>query len=173
MVEHNPSIVADRAKPSVFKAIIQGVRTVEALRASSRLSSRDWTRKNNFLIVVTYKELFFGTGNVFYEGIALEKLDKELGGDPTKQVIPLEHMYFISIDEYDWLINAAYKKQVDISSIILKAARLDADSKTSCFTLSQHLSADYKELSQPDYLEEEFDAIMAEGEKRLMINPNH
>lgn len=155
MTSPRPNIVADRAKDSVVRGIVQGMRAAEAFARAPQFSGRNWRRENNFLLLVTFKQLYLGTGKDFYEGAAREKLDRYFGGDPTQGCIPLEHIYIVSIDDFDVLAEVVRGGRITIGELLRWAVRDDANSRTKKFTLIQHISAHGGEVQVPEFLRRE------------------
>ena len=169
MVSHRPDIVTDKAKSSVVRGIVQGVETAKSLSNSKEYGQRDWSREKNFLIVVTFKDLVLGTGRDFYESIAQEKLDRALDGDSASQIIPLEHMYFVSIDEFDWMAQITHSTPETFASILAYSTIQDTSSlqESKRLFIGQHLLNRFPEHALPNYLKDELEIIGDRGEARF------
>jgi len=151
MTSRRPEVISGEAKASVIKGIAQATETARALGLCDR--------ERNFLIVVTFKDLYLGTGKDFYDYVVKERVDRALGTDPGSAPIPLEHMYFISIDEFDALMECAKRNNVSVASILRRAVEADKSPQTKCFVLWQHLASQFRDVRFPAYLESEFREI--------------
>jgi hypothetical protein len=104
MTSYRPGDVTNAVKSSVIKGVSQGLTIARLLRTGAHIPNADFTRSRNFLILVTYKDLFLGTAEEFYESYGKGRLDSILQGDLTDTPIPLENVFIISIDEFEYLI---------------------------------------------------------------------
>lgn len=156
MTTHRSEIVSGQAKSSVLKGIEQACNTATTLAA---VSSRDWSRQNNFLLIVTFKDLYLGTGTDFHQYAVHSRIDSALGTTPEKAIIPLEHMYFLSIEEFDYLIQVLKSGRVDLFDFLNKCVEADKDPSTKCFLVAQHLHKTIGGLKPPEFIEEEFNSL--------------
>lgn len=104
-------IVTDRAgtvqsqvKDSVLKGIQQGNALAEAIPKGEEVCGVKTGVNENYLIIVTFKDLYLGNGLQFREFIASEKVDKITSIGSDKQLIPLSNIFIVSIDELDILL---------------------------------------------------------------------
>jgi hypothetical protein len=134
-VTHSADILKDKSV-HIIKAIKQAH---EVLNKISEESDKGLLRfkKENFLIVVTFKELNIGNGSMLYEAVAKEKLDKLFS--QYKELIPVENMYFVTIDEFDLLCDLAKQEQKELNHYLIKAREDDKEPQTSCFVMGMHL----------------------------------
>src|SRR5699024_7467112 len=67
-VTHRPDIIKQKVKSSAVKGIKQAYETVTSLRnEDSNLITN--SNDNNYLLIITFKELYLGNGKVFEEAI--------------------------------------------------------------------------------------------------------
>jgi len=157
MTSFYPDIVTDKVKSSVVKGIQQGMDTVMALRSSPARLNMNLERMNNFLLLVTYKDLLLGTGSDFYESFARGRLIQILGTDPANYPIPLEHIYIISAEEFDQFIAYAMSQKDRLAEIFKKVSARDANPATKSLFLFQYLQDTYGNVEPPAYLKNHFD----------------
>lgn len=142
-------------RPRVRKAIAQ-------CNSAARVISRDVPgsdRPTTFAIVITYKEMYLGSGERFIEMIGDEDqlaLQAEFGS----ATIPPENVFFASISDFERLICSLKKRNRRIGDFLKMVRRDDRPgSKNSKMFFSMHLGA-AKCNSIPDYLFAEYEAAM-------------
>lgn len=74
-------------------------------------------------------------------------------------IIPPEHMYFVAIDEFDYLVECVMRGRTTFSRALQSAVQRDSVRETHCFMLIQHLLKDFPGVEDPEYLETEFEAL--------------
>jgi hypothetical protein len=149
-VTYDPLIVSDKINNSIIKAIEQALNTNKNIH-NLNIKFKSY---NNYLLVITYKELYLGNGVNFYESIAKERIDKIFNEFKTEHIIPLENMYFITIYEFEYLIEIINRKKYSLSFILDYARVSDKNSSTMKFDFIQHLSSLEEKLFIPKYLDE-------------------
>lgn len=162
-VTHNPNIISDKVKDSIIKAIEQSYETVNRFKSSEVLD----IKKENYLIVITYKELYLGNGNVFYETVAKNRIDKILSFYSNIEMIPLENIYFITINEFDYMVELVNKKRISITEILQCAKKSDSNDLTRRFDFYQHLVELKFKLFLPEYLKQENENIIDSISKKI------
>lgn len=127
---------------------------------SSQLSGRPPFKASveNYLLIVTFKELYLGNGRDFYETMAKEKIDALLADD-GQFPIPLEHIYFITVDDLDHLANCVKEGVVRFTELLRKAVSDDQVHSSKKFHFRQHLISLGKDIGIPKYLDEEINNI--------------
>ena len=76
MVGHRPEIIKDKTKDSVIKGIQQGFETARRLQPLEKIGEVEIGKTENYLVVVTFKDLFVGNGTDFYQYVAKDTLDR-------------------------------------------------------------------------------------------------
>ncbi len=160
MTSHRPEIVTGQAKSSIIKGIQQAIETATALAVGDM---KRWPRENNFLLIVTFKDLYLGTGSDFYQYVVKERLERSLQVAPSQSIIPLEHMYFISIEELDYLVHILKSRKVPLGTVLRNAVAADREPSTKCLNLSQHLVRQFGTLKAPDYINTEFNTLIQQA----------
>jgi hypothetical protein len=159
MVGHRPEVIQDKTKSSIIKGIVQGYDMARRLSNTQRIGGFSIGTKDNYLLVITFKDLYVGNGQDFYKYIAEEKLDeivKEYGG---KCWIPFENMYFLSIDGLDLFAQCIKDGKVGLTEGLRRAVEADKNSSTKKFVFRQHVFEICPDGKVPQYLEDEFLSI--------------
>jgi len=160
MVGHQPEVITDKTRTSIVKGIQQGFETVSRLGNIKKLGEVEFGKADNYLIVVTFKDVFVGNGLDFYENVAkgtLNELMGQYGGGPP---IPFEHMYFMSIDDFDLLTGGIASGDIALTQILLHAVKSDALGATKKFTFGQHIYDMYPKQKPPLWLLDESKYIL-------------
>jgi hypothetical protein len=121
----------------------------------------------NFLLIITLKELYLGNGTDFYDSAAKNKIDA-LIGNSTSPPIPLENIYFLTVDDLDHFANCVNKGEVRFIDFIRQAVKKDIVASSKKFHFRQHLSEIGTNISPPQYLDEEIDGIFRRVEHLLL-----
>ena len=124
MVGHRPEVILDKTKTSVMKGIQQGTEVADKLKDNSQIDGFQ-TGCENFLLVVTYKDFYVGNGKTFYEAIGRdgrERID-EIRAEYDASQLPYENMYFISIDDFDYLVRQVHDGQCGLPAEAIKTIR--------------------------------------------------
>ncbi len=137
-VSSNPYILKSKLKTSALKGIRQAFDLIDNLKQKREFSELN-VYQNNFLIVVSFKELFLGNGVDFAKSIGKEFIKgvrKDYGDD---LYIPLENIYFISVDDLELWVSLIRNKKISFSRGLIKAKKDDSNPKTSKFNFIQHI----------------------------------
>ena len=148
----NPEIVLDKIQETVIKAVEQANRLNEYL-FKSRSKRLPPFKEHNYLLVVTCKELYLGSGIVLYESIGKRKLQELYQTIPDEAAIDLKHIYFVSIDDFDYLMSIIKEKKIPLKCLLDKAISDDAKPATKKFDFSQHINCLDEQPTIPEYLE--------------------
>ncbi|MEJ1355679.1 MAG: hypothetical protein RPU39_13460 [Candidatus Sedimenticola sp. (ex Thyasira tokunagai)] len=164
-VTHSAAFLKDKTKPSVLKAITQAHDVIRKLEENPGcgISSRD----NNYLLVVTYKDFYLGSGRSYYEIVAQKAMDQIYQKYDGLPVIPPENMYFITIDDLDFACAMTKDSGVSLSSMIDAAKDADEKPDTRKFDFVQHLHGMPVDVDTPKYLKDEKDKIFDKLERLL------
>lgn len=167
---HSAEILKDRIKVSVLKAIEQahGVNTRLLTAKSNHPVVKRRTR--NYLIVVTYKELYLGNGKTLYEAVARDKIDEIVSKFPVEARIPLENMYFITVDELDLFAHGVKVGGIGFVAGLERAKRDDSQPQTRKFDFLLHLR-DWGIVEPPKYVQQAFDGLYEKATDALEKMP--
>jgi hypothetical protein len=158
-VTHLPEIVKDRVKPSIIKAIEQAFDVLRRLQITDSQNPVIRQRNTNYLLVVTFKELYLGNGRNFYDAVAKDKLNEILEEYRGSPQIPLENMYFITVEEFDYLIEMIRSGTTSLEGALAKAKESDSDMGSRKFDFSLHLSSWDNKAKAPQYIRDEEELI--------------
>ena len=123
---------------SLGKAIKQAHQVLGAICRSTPTESLR-ARPNNYLIVVTYKDLFISNGQRLIECIGKENFDVLLAGVSDTNVIPSSHMYFMTIDDFEALMTSVRDGKITLTAALNQAIEKDSNPSTSCHSVAQHI----------------------------------
>ncbi len=93
--------------------------------------------------------------------MAKDVLDEIVNEFGNIQWIPFEHMYFVSIEDFELLVQAVHEGRTTIASCLRHAVRSDSTLlwEEKKLVLRQHLHELLGTLRPPAYLDREFDDI--------------
>ena len=134
MVSHLSEVVTDKTRTSALKGVEQYYSTVNQIITTNLI---DIKGKENFLIIVTYKDMYLGNGKDFLDDIAKEKYNLMLDKYPNC-FLKTDNIYFISIDDFDLLIELLIRGTKDLSEIFNYVINNDKDYLTKKFIFRQH-----------------------------------
>jgi hypothetical protein len=137
MVPSASNLIADKLKTSVLKGIKQGYASNEAIK----VSSGEYSDKEPFLLIVTFKELFLGSGSTFEETVGYDFLSEVNAETDPEYQIPSENMFFMDIQEFERLLLVIKGGNHTLLEILLHAREQNRDSQTSKFMFTMHLDA--------------------------------
>lgn len=152
---HSSYVLSSNTKISILKAIEQSHDVMKKITMSKGKAISGHT--NNYLLVITYKELYLGNGTTYYEAIAKNKMDDIYA--KYEERIPPENMYFMTIHEFDILTDLLKKKILTLTEILEKAKANDAKPETKKFDFLQHLKTMGVPLQFPEPLALEKDKM--------------
>jgi hypothetical protein len=156
-VSDNPKVILGKVKTSALKAIKQANVLNDYLRKNN-LKSVEFKR-DNYLLVVTYKELYLGNGADFYEAVAKKAIDEITQDLDATAVIPLENMYFITLEEFDLLCSVVNYTDFTMEQVLEHAKTNDRESESRKFDFTQHINSLGVEVTRPDYLDESIEQL--------------
>ena len=108
--------------------------------------------------MVTYRDLYLGGGRWLAKYVAPEKMAQLLGGAEASGVLPAEHIYFLSVDDWDQLVQCS-RHHVTIGELLLRAVKEDGYRETATFNLGMHIDRADPVHEYPAYLKEALDRL--------------
>lgn len=153
-VAHLCEVVEDKAE-AIFKAIVQANEVMKNLNSLNLTDNHCVAcgMNNNYLIVVTYKDLYLGNGLTLYESIAKARLDK-IRTNYSNGGIPLENMYFLNIDEFELFADAIANGYIGLIEGLEKAKIVDSDANSRSFIFDHHFKSWKIPILRPAYLQD-------------------
>ena len=103
-------------------------------------SNESWGHSENYLLVVTFEELYLGCSSdlaVTFGAQLTESLQREFG---AQLPFPLEHVFFLSIGEFEYLLQKVRDGSTTFMKAINYAKKSDGVRETRKFNFGQHLS---------------------------------
>jgi hypothetical protein len=168
MVSHRPDVIRDKTKSSIIKGIIQGYETAKRISDMDYVGELKRGNKENYLIIVTFKDLYIGNGQDFYQSVAKQKLDEIISEYEGRQWIPLENMYFLSIDDLDLFVEGINMGKISMAEGLRGAVIADMRPESKKFVFRQHVFELCPTSSIPQYLEDEFERIMHSFKQKII-----
>jgi hypothetical protein len=116
---------------------------------------------------VTFKDLYLGTGADFFSYVVQERVTSALGARPGEELIPLEHMYFVSIDEFDYLVEALRSNKIKFGTLLREISAADMNRESKRLQISEHLARRWGRLPVPRYIDQGFDGMFCRAMRAL------
>jgi hypothetical protein len=140
-VSQRAELVLQTIKSSAVKAIEQGMATSARIRNLPATDALAHGREEVFLLVITFDDLFLGSnfdfGSIFGEQL-LPRLERDYG---VPLPIPVDHMFFLSIDELERLLGRVHGKDASVGDILRHARNEARSHRTRKFTFQQYLDS--------------------------------
>lgn len=168
-VSHRPQDVFSAIKASVWKGIEQGLETAARLRTTAlpQPFSKAATPIEIFLLIVTYEPLHLGSGKDFASAIAVgavKELEAHYGGQLP---IALESIFFLSVDEFDRMLERERTGVMKLGKIMLHARENNRTAATKKFEFIQHLESINQQVTRPPRLENALKVLFERGERHV------
>ena len=148
---HSAKIIRDKVKVSVLKAIEQALEVLNQIHTKNLDHDQLVPKEHNYLIVVTYKELYLGRGMSFYNNVSKDKIEQLYSNYNESGKIPPENMFFVTIQEFELLMEYVRSNKTKISECFERVKKDDADPHKSKFVFTQHLW-EWKASDPPSFL---------------------
>jgi len=153
-VTHLTSELARNLETSLLKAMKQAHSTMQVL-AGLGMGPSPNTDGSDFLVVVTESELYVSNGVILASAVGQETVDKLIRKDNQLAAIPLDRMYFLTIQEFERLAEAVHNGHCGFASALSKAREAESRPETQRMVFGQHLDDMGIRTAAPDYLIEE------------------
>jgi hypothetical protein len=136
MVTGHSEILAHKTK-ALQKAIAQGWSASVGLRRAQKAPASALRASKDYLLVVTNKELNASQGTILREMYPAGTLDYPSPAE--EQHLPLQHVYVVSVDDFERLMAAARTPGFDIPEFLERCVEADSNLSTSKFLFEVHL----------------------------------
>jgi hypothetical protein len=136
-VEETPAHLRNRTK-AIRKAIKQGWSIGASLRASKPFADRYLRAGQDFLIVVTNRELNLSRGDLFASMCAGAEAI-QYPSPESQQLLPLSNVHFCSIDDFERLIGMVRAGTIDLGAFLHEVVSANCDPGTAGYYISDHL----------------------------------
>lgn len=160
----DPRLVRDRTKGTLLKAIEQAYSVWSKREYLPLQIGEDGTVP--YVIVVTFKEHYLGNGLKYSMAVADEDIRK-IQAKYVGANIPLENIFFLTIDDLDYLSEAVRLGKLSYADALRHAAASDEDPKTAKFTFTQSI-LELRLGDKPDRVKSCIDELTARLEGPLI-----
>jgi hypothetical protein len=126
-------------KTSLLKAFVQGHEVVSRLPSVCGKNPVICHRSSNYLLVVTYKELYIGNGLTLAGVVGEVELNNIRKNYAVEHHIPIENMYFLTIHEFEELMEMVGEGKTGLVEFLERAKLADAHPGTQKFTFEMHI----------------------------------
>ncbi|MEW6529294.1 MAG: hypothetical protein AB1473_00535 [Thermodesulfobacteriota bacterium] len=162
-VTEDPEHIIQRVDSSVLKGVRQAYSLAQRLDGRTEVGPVTvGTPEERYLLIVTCKDLILGCGRDFYHYIARNELDEISRSYGNVAWIPFEHIYVISIEDFDLFVQAVRDGSIGMAECLRRAVAADAtphwDQRKLIFRW--HLYEMVGDLGPPTYLDVEFGEMM-------------
>lgn len=141
MTTHSSEILKDRTKEYALKAIDQALDVQTWLENGSAYEHNLHAANENFLVVVTYKDLYLGNGRVFAQISGQDAVAAIFEKYSSDSNLPLENIYFLPIEDFELLCQAVGNGEIGLGEALRKAREADRSYQTMKFNFRLHLGA--------------------------------
>jgi hypothetical protein len=169
-VSEDPAHIVQRARTSAIYGIEQAYNLVSRVDGVQQIADVPLGQSNErYLLIVTYKDLVLGSGKMFYEYIAKQEIDEIIQRTGGDQLIPLEHIYFVSIEDFDLFMHSIHTCQTGMVEFLRRVVDIDRTIHPleSKLLFRQHLHDILHHLDVPRYLYDEVNQIRRRVGNRL------
>lgn len=149
---HESSELAKWLETTALKAVKQAHKVIQKLPLDSDGDTLMRRRGRNYLIAVTYSELYVGNGRTLAEVLGLATLEPLMAVVPEEARIPLENMYFMTIRDFELLAEAVRSGKQTLTGLLDHAVAQDKQPHTQKFEFAFHLATANIMPTEPDYL---------------------
>jgi len=138
---------------TALKAVDQGFTVSANLKAGGSIAATCPV----FLLVVTYKDLLLGSGREFYENAAKEIIDGFAAKHGDSHPIPVDHIFFLSINDFDLLMEHLKSSGTGLADFLHKAVQDNAEVGSGSFVFRTHIPGVLSNPKFPEYLHAGFE----------------
>ncbi len=104
MVTDLPEKIAERSETSIEKGIRQAYNLAANLLPGTTVGGFEVGHGENYLLIVTFKDTYLGNAQYYYNHIDSEVIDEIIANHGKGELIPLAHIFFISVDELEIIL---------------------------------------------------------------------
>lgn len=138
-IAHLREVIYGATKTSLVKAFKQGHEVCSRLPPLSNDHPTFIARPNNYLLAITYKELHIGNGVSLEAAVGADTLNRIRENYAQEHQIPLENIYFLTIEEFEGLIHLIKSGHIGLVEALERAKLTDANPQTRKFIFIMHL----------------------------------
>ena len=123
MVARGAMTFKNAAESPILDGMNQAYSLASTLSSQLSVGNKSLGSKQSYLLIITYRDMFAGNGLSFRNFIAPEEVAKTIDKYSGKEWIPLENIFFLSIDEFDLLLGSIKKSAISMSDVLEYAKR--------------------------------------------------
>ena len=143
----------------IRKAFHQAWATSVSLRRERRAPAAVLDADVDYLLVVTNKEIGASRGTALLSMYPEGTLDYP--NDEAERLLPLDHIYVLSIDDFERLTNAAATEQINVPAFLESCVDDDSKTENALHLFEQHLHRRGASLEFSQVVEKAVDASFA------------
>jgi hypothetical protein len=144
----------------VLRSVIQIMDTADKARKQGVIA----TNQELFGLIVTYRDYLTGDPRLFWDEVLSSYAEPELERRGITERIPPENIFFISIDDFDYLLAGSYEDRSAISTAIRAAVANNRNRATARVVLGQHLLSLWRRDIRLPVLQNSFERFTSELE---------
>jgi hypothetical protein len=130
----SPEQLKARLDGSFIKGVIQGQTCAERLEKCKNYTPST----NDVILIITHHDHFISSGSKLNKLIAPE-LEKDIVAKLQKVRVPFDRTYYLTVDDFELLIEVSTRKKIAIHEIISIFQKDDLQNNSSKFSFTQHL----------------------------------
>ena len=166
MVTDRPGTVRAQTKASVIRGVEQAFAVAHALRQGEHVCGIKTGIKENYLLIVTFKDLYVGNGQQFRDVFASKEIDRILNQYGDREVLPLSNIFIVSINELDVLLGSIHRGSRSLTDYVADAVLLVQTS--GAWTPFRNLILQEGDgFASLPFLDDSLDALQARLERKL------
>lgn len=127
-------------KTSLIKAYEQGHEVAARLSGLKNNHPVIRHRTTTYLLAVTYKELYIGNGLTLTAMAGDIELEKIRAIHSEDHLIPVENIYFLTISEFEELMDLVSNGKIGLAQALEKARQADSQLQSHKFTFELHIN---------------------------------
>lgn len=158
LLQDNETAIFNKTK-RVREGIKQGWRVGRQVRDTACGFGPRFATEQDFLLVVTSRNLLIGGGNALQQLYAPGAFDYP--DEQTKQRLPLSNVFVLSIEDFENTMGCVGAGEVNLSVLLKEAAVANQDGQSARMFFSDFLGKYTKRWSQPFVLREALEAAEA------------
>lgn len=155
------------SKPTAFKSLLQGQTVAARLRTRSIGGGSRIDPESTYLLVVTYEETYLGTGADVVRGSMERRLERHVRMPVEQLPIPLEHIFFISIDDYERLLTTSWTHGASVTAILRQIVVRQREPESMTFVMGQHLAQCYPDIGQHPLIRDELERLAEQSRSNV------
>jgi hypothetical protein len=146
MVTANAELLTRQAENSILKGLSQ----------AQELVARMQLTEPPFVLIVTYKHLFLGSGDDFARYADPIRFASAVG---QRAGLEMSKVFFVSVEEFDYLASALGQKNMHLATLLEELSAKERTQEGKRMMMMQHIHDRLRPYAMPPYLAEEFQLI--------------